>query len=198
MGNKVYGKIEWQEFRKEILELVILYHHVKEYANFKTDRIKYIESFFHLSRKQAITSFFIKVGFLVLKDGNPSLFNFLSEDSYSELYKLYEPKFRVIRNKYYAHSDKAHEKLKAITLTNDDIEDVYSKIISLAQEIDAKYNDSFNYDMVSNARGIKSIEHFIEKSIELNDLKKSLLEHNFKAKVELEIMSGKIKILGAL
>lgn len=65
MKKKSYEKAEWQEFRKEVLELVRLYHQVKEYSEFDKDKIEYIKNFFHSSRSQAITSFFIKVGFLV-------------------------------------------------------------------------------------------------------------------------------------
>lgn len=196
MAKKEISKEGWQEFRNEILELVILYHHVKEYADFDKEKIKYFESFFHLSRKQAITSFFIKVGFLI-SNGSPTLKDFLLADDYSGLLNLYKPKVKQVRDFWHSHNLKSKLPLN-FTISNGDIEVVYSKIISLAQEIDKKYNDSYNYEMVSNAGGIKSIEHLIERSIELNDLKKSLLEQNFKAKVELEIMSGKINILGAL
>ncbi len=55
MATKVFGKEDWKEFRNEILELVILYHHVKEYSEFDKDKIEYIKNFFHLSKKQAIT-----------------------------------------------------------------------------------------------------------------------------------------------
>jgi uncharacterized protein YlzI (FlbEa/FlbD family) len=197
MVKKVYGKAEWQEFRNEILDLVTLYHQVKEYSEFDKDKIEHIKSFFHLSKKQAITSFFIKVGFLVMKDGNPSLFHFLKEEEYYQLLQLYEPKIRVLRNKFYAHSDKSHEKLQIITLTNEDIDELYAQIISSAKNIDQRFEDPWIYDFVHNADGIKSIESLIDDSIELHNLKSALVKNDFKANVELEIMNGKILILDA-
>jgi hypothetical protein len=195
MGKKEFDFAEWQEFRKEVFELVILYHHVKEYSAFDKDKIEYINSFFHLSRQQAITSFFIKVGFLLMKDGNPSLFNFMTIGDYNKLFEFYEPKIRIIRNKFYAHSDKSHEKLKAIALANKDVDDLYNKLISSAVEIDLKFNDSCRYNMVHNANGINSIESIIDCCIELNNLKSAIMNNDYKANVELDIMSGKIKIV---
>lgn len=194
MGKKVYGKTEWQEFRNEILELVILYHHVKEYSEFDKYKIEYIKSFSHLSKKHAITSFFIKVGFLVTH-GRPTLKDFLSKEEHNELMLIYNSKVGLVRNKLYAHNAKTDKNLKNFTLSYEDVEELYSKIISSAKQIDKKQEDSFVYDFVYNADGIKSIESLIDYSIELDKLKDELMEHGFKANVELGIMDGKIKIV---
>lgn len=197
MEKKVYGKAEWKEFRNEILELVILYHHVKEYSEFDKDKIDYIKSFFHLSKKQAITAFFIKVGFLVT-DGSPTLGNFLGKEDYDELMKIYNSKVGLVRNKLYAHNAKTDGKMKNFTLSNEDVEELYTKIISHAQAIDNNIEDQFLYDFVNNADGIKSIESFIDDSIELYNLKRNLRDGEFKANIELGIMDGKIKIVEGL
>lgn len=194
MAKKEFSKEDWQEFRKEVLDLVILYNHVKEYAEFDKNKIEYINSFFHLSRKQAITSFFIKVGFLVT-DGSPTLKNFLGKEDYDELMKIYFSKVGLVRDKLYAHNAKTDGKMKNFTLSNEDVEELYTNIISSAQAVDNKFDDRFLYDFVHNADGIKSIESYIADSIELDTLKHALRTHDFKAKVELEIMSGKIKIV---
>lgn len=194
MSKIEFDKEDWLEFRNEIIELVILYHQVKEYLEFDKDNIEYIKSFFHLSKKQAITAFFIKVGFLVT-DGSPTLKNFLGKEDYDELMKIYISKVGLVRDKLYAHNAKTDRKMKNFTLSNEDVEVLYAKIILLAKEIDEKYNDSCNYEMVSNAGGIKSIEHFIERSIELKELKQSIIEQGYKASVELSISTGKIKIV---
>jgi hypothetical protein len=194
MGKKVYGKAEWQEFRNEILEMVILYHHVKEFSEFDKDKIEYIKSFFHLSKKQAITAFFIKVGFLVT-DGTPTLRNFLGKEDYDELMKIYISKVGLVRDKLYAHNAKTDEKMTNFSLSNKDIEEMYCKIISSARDIDKKFDDLMIYDFVSNADGIKSIEALIDVSIEMDKLKDELMEHGFRSNVELGIMNGKIKIV---
>jgi hypothetical protein len=197
MGKKEYGKAEWQEFRNEVLELVILNHHVKEYSEFDKDKIEYIKSFFHLSKKQTITAFFIKVGFL-LTDGRPTLKDFLSKEEHDELMLIYNSKVGLVRNKLYAHNAKTDKKMKNVTLSNEDVEELYSKIISSAKDIDKKFDDLMFYDFVSNADGIKSIESFIACSIELRNLKSALIKNDFKANVELGIMDGKIKIVDVL
>lgn len=194
MAKKAYGNEDWQEFRKEILRLVILYHHVKEYSEFDTNKIEYIKSFFYLSKTHAITAFFIKVGFLVT-NGRPTLKNFLSVRDYNELIQIYNSKVGLVRDKLYAHNAKSDVKMKNFTLSNDDVEEMYAKIISSAQDIDKKFDDVFIYEFVSNADGIKSIESMIDDSIELEKLKDALMECDFKANVELGIMSGKIKIV---
>jgi hypothetical protein len=194
MAIKEFDKEDWKEFRNEILELVILYNHVKEYSDFDKNKIEYIKSFFHLSRKQAITSFFIKVGFLVT-DGSPTLKNFLGKEDYDELMKIYISKVGLVRDKLYAHNAKTDGKMKNFTLSNGDVEELYTNIISSAQAVDNKFDDRFHYDFVHNTDGIKSIESYIADSIELDTLKHALRTHDFKANVELEIMSGKIKIV---
>lgn len=194
MAKKEFDKEDWQEFRKEILELVILYHHVKEYSEFDIDKIEYIKSFFHLSKKQAITAFFIKVGFLVT-NGSPTLRNFLEKEDYDELIKVYISKVGLVRDKLYAHNAKTDGKMKNFTLSNEDVEELYTYIISSAQAVDNKFDDRFLYDFVHNADGIKSIESIIDDTIELDTLKQDLRAHDFKANVELEIMTGKIKIV---
>lgn len=193
MNKKIYDKEDWQEFRKEILELVMLYNQVKEYSDFTKDKIEYIKSLFFLSQRNAITAFFIKVGFLVT-DGVPSLKNFLSKESIDELIVLYNKKVGLVRNKIYAHNAKSDKIMNGFSLSNEDVEEVYYKIISLAQEIDRKHNDLKVYEFISNADGIKSIEHLIQDSMELTELKKKIRSKGFKSNVELEIMTGKIKI----
>lgn len=192
MGKTEYSITEWKEFRNEILDLVNLYHHVKEYADFDTDKIKYIERFFHLSRKQAITSFFIKVGFLI-SNGTPTLKDFLSYDDYNELFRLYESKVKKICDLLYAHNLKSKLPLN-YTLSNSDVEEMYAKIIATAKTIDQNFEEPYSYDFVLNADGIKSIESLIDRTIELKKLKDELIKSNFKAKVELGIYDGKIKI----
>lgn len=194
MAKKVYGKEDWIEFRKEVLDLVILYQQVKEYAEFDRNKIGFIESFFYLSKRNAITAFFIKVGFLVTS-GRPTLKDFVSDENYNELIRIYNSKVGLVRDKLYAHNAKTDGKMKNFTLSNEDIDELYTKIISSAQGIDNKFDDRFIYDFVHNADGIKSIESFIDDSIELDALKDALMTRHFKANVELEIMSGKIKIV---
>jgi hypothetical protein len=194
MVKKVYGKSDWQEFRKEILELVILYHHVKEFSEFDKDKIEYIKSFFYLSKKQAITAFFIKVGFLITQ-GTPTLKNFLGKEDYDELMKIYTSKVGLVRDKLYAHNAKTDKKMTNFSLSNNDMEDMYGKIISSAQDIDKKFEDTCIYSFVYNSDGIKSIESLIANCIELRNLKSELRKHNYKALVELGIMDGKINIL---
>lgn len=192
MGKKVYGKTEWLEFRHEIIELVILYHHVKEYAEFDKEKIKYVERFFHLSRKQAITSFFIKVGFL-MSYGTPSLKDFLLDD-YDELFQLYDSKVKKNRDLLHAHNLKT--KLPAnYTLSNNDVEELYAKIIAASKMIDKNFDESYKYEFVSSADGIKSIESLIDRNIELKNLKDELIKSNFKATIELGILDGKIKMV---
>lgn len=196
MVKKNYGKEDWIEFRNEILDLVSLYHQVKEFSAFDKNKIQFIESFFYLSKRNAITAFFIKVGFLI-SNGTPTFKDFLSEDTYSELFKIYDPKIKTLRDKYYAHNVKTHESLKNLNLANDDVEELYAKIISSAQEIDKKYEDAFVYDFVVNSDGIKSIESIIDDSNELDILKDALAlsANNFRANVEMDMISSKIKIV---
>ena len=193
MEKKVYGKAEWKVFRKEILELVILYHHVKEYSEFDKDKIEYIKSFFLLSKKQAITAFFIKVGFLVTS-GSPTIRNFHIKDDYDELMKIYNSKVGLVRDKLYAHNAKTDVKMKNFTLSNEEVEELYTKIITLAKDIDKEFDDYFTYDFVHNVDGIKSIESFIDDSIELINLKKQIRYAGYQATANLGIMDGKIKI----
>lgn len=195
MVKKVYGKAEWQEFRNEILDLVTIYHQVKEYSEFDKDKIEHIKSFFHLSKKQAITSFFIKVGFL-LKNGAPTFKDFITTEHYNTLFQLYDSKIKSVRDYLFAHNLK--QKLdENFTLSNKDIDDLYATFISTAKEIDQRFEDPWIYDFVHNADGIKSIESLIDDSIELHNLKSALVQNDFKANVELEIMNGKIIILDA-
>lgn len=193
MNKKIYDKEDWQEFRKEIFELVILYNQVKEYSCFDKDKIEFVKSFFYLSQRNAITSFFIKVGFLIT-DGIPTLKNFIPKDTYGVLISLYNKKVGLVRNKIYAHNAKSDKIMNGFSLSNEDVEEVYYKIISLAQEIDRKHNDLKVYEFVLNTDGIKSIEHLIQDSMELTELKKNIRNKGFKSNVELEIMTGKIKI----
>jgi hypothetical protein len=194
MTKKIYNKEDWQEFRKEVLELVILYCQVKEYSTFDKDKIEYVKSFFYISQRNAITAFFIKVGFLVT-NGTPTLKNFISKETYDDLILLYNKKVGLVRDKMYAHNAKSDKKMKDFSLSNEDVEEVYSKIISLAQEIDEKYDDRYAYEFINNAEGIKSISYYIERSIELDSLKKSIRDLGYKASVELSITTGKIKIV---
>ena len=193
MKKELNGKTEWQEFRNEILELVILYQHVKEFSEFDKKKIDYIKNFFYSSKKQAITSFFIKVGFL-LNNGTPSLKNFMPIEDYNTLYQLYKSKIKSVRDFIFAHNLK--QKIdKKFTLFNEDIDNLYTKIISSAKEIDKRFNENWSYDFVHNADGIKSIESLIDDVLELENLKDQLLNTSLNAKVELVITTGKIKII---
>lgn len=194
MAKNVYGKEDWLDFRNEILDLVILYNQIKEYSEFDKNKIEFIKSFFYLSKRNAITAFFIKVGFLVT-NGLPTLKNFLSKEDYDKIIQIYNLKVGLVRDKWYAHNVKSGKQMKNFTLSNDDVEEIYTKIISLAQEIDKSYDDMLCYDFVANSDGIKSIESIINDSIELDNLKDDLMECDFKGNVELGIMSGKIKFL---
>ncbi|WP_300665170.1 hypothetical protein [Fluviicola sp.] len=191
MAKKEYEKEDWQIFRGEILELVILYNQIKEYSDFDKDLAKHIKSFFFLSRNNAIAAFFIKVGF-VLEDGTPTLRNFLSEEDILELLDSYRPKIKRIRDKFYAHNNKAS--VASVKLTNEEVDELYNKIISKCQKIDDKYDDSYVYSFVGNSEGIKSIKHIIEASNELFDLKESVIATNLEATLKMDRLTGKFHI----
>ncbi len=192
MAKKEYGVDDWRKFREEILQLVILYKQIKEYTDFDESKIVYIKSFFHLSRNNAISAFFIKVGFLI-KNGSPTLHDFLSEEDFLELFKIYTPKVQKIRDKVYAHNNKAVLP-PDFRITNEDVEEVYSKIISLAEKMDSSYGESFLYDFVTGADGIKSIESLIDDSNKWHELINKLLENDFNVNIEMDIRTGELKI----
>lgn len=146
MAKKEYGIEDWRKFREEILQLVILYKQIKEYSDFDESKIKYIKSFFHLSRNNAISTFFIKVGFLI-KNGSPTLHDFLSDEDFLELFKIYNPKVQKIRDKVYAHNSKAVLPPN-FRITNDDVDEVYSKIISLAKKMDSSFGEAYLYEYI--------------------------------------------------
>jgi hypothetical protein len=196
MAKQEYGKEGWSEFRKEILQLVMLYKQVKEYTDFDKTKINCIKTFFYLSRDNAIASFFIKVGF-VISDGSPTLRNFLSTEEMLELLNVYQPKVQLIRNKVYAHNNKT--KLpRTFKLTNNDVEEVYNKIISLSQQIDSRFEQSYIYEWINGYEGIKSLEHIIESSNKYHELHEQVRANGLKAYVEMSITSGELKIFQKL
>lgn len=190
MAKKIYGKEDWEIFRGHVLDLVILYKHVKEFAFFDVEKLQYIPSFFFLSQKNAITSFYIKLGFL-LSNGKPTFKNFLSHDDYNDLNGIYKSKLKDIRDKVYAHNIKT-ELPDDFRISDDDVDLLYSKIISFAEALDEKYDDIYNYDFVGNTDGIKSIEPFIQSSIELDIIQSALIENGYKGTFELNLRTGKI------
>ena len=192
MAKQEYGKEGWNEFRKEILQLVMLYKQVKEYTDFDKTKINYIKTFFYLSRDNAIASFFIKVGF-VISDGSPTLRNFLSTEEMLELLNVYQPKVQLIRDKVYAHNNKTKFP-RTFKLTNDDVDEVYNKIISLSQQIDSRFEESYIYEWINGYEGIKSLEHIIESSNKYHELHEQILANGLKAYVEMSITSGELKI----
>jgi hypothetical protein len=194
MEKKVYGKSDWQEFRKEILELVILYHHVKEYSEFDKDKIEYIKSFFHLSKKQAITSFFIKVGFLVT-EGTTTLRNFLRKEDYDVLMKIYISKVGLVRDKLYAHNARTDKKMKGFSLKNEDVDFVYNQIISLSTEVDKKFDEDYYYNDINGSEGVSSIEYLMDSFQEFQQFKRKLRELGFQAKVKLDVSTGNVEII---
>lgn len=188
MAKKEYGKEDWQTFREEIFELVVLYNQIKEYSKFDIELAKYIKSFFISSKNNAIAAFFIKVGF-VLADGTPTLRNFLSEEDILELLESYRPKIQLIRDKFYAHNNK--HVVASLKLTNEEVDELYNKIISKCQKIDDKYEDPWVYSFVGNSEGIKSIEHIIRASNELFELKESVIATNLEASLKMDRLTGK-------
>lgn len=191
MVMKEYGREDWQIFRKEILELVMLYSQLKEYANFNRNMIKQIESFFYLSHNNTIASFFIKFGF-ILDDGTPTLRNFLSKEDIDELRQSYEPKIKRRRDKFYAHNNKSS--LASLNISTDEIDELYNKIISKCEKIDLMYNEPYQYSRVHGAEGIQSIEYLIENSNKFFDLQEKLIANDFEATVKLDIQSGEVLI----
>ncbi|MEX1192430.1 MAG: hypothetical protein WEA99_10695 [Brumimicrobium sp.] len=195
MVKRKYTKKDWEEFRKEILDLVILYNHVNEYSQFTKDQIEIIQSFYFLSRKQAIGSFYIKLGLIIDKsNGNTCLFNFLDHDRYESLRMLYKEKVKIIRDNLFAHHNLKKAK-QVDQITNEEIDFLFNEIIKSAEIIDKKFNDPFHYSFVSNSDGIKSLIPIINESFELGKLKNELIENDFKGRVELGIQDGKIRLL---
>lgn len=183
MAKKTYSKEDWFEFRKEILELVMLYKQIKEFTNFDINKIELIESFFHLSRKNAITSFYIKLGFL-MSNGKPTFKDFLSHEDFNDLNGTYKLKLKDIRDKVYAHNAKS-QLPSSLQILNEDVDLLYTMIISYAEKIDQKYEETFYYHDVINSEGIRSIEYFISNSIKYNELQEELLNIGNKAEVEM-------------
>ena len=194
MGKRMGTKKEWEEFRKEILELVILYKLVNEYSSLSDKHIKLIGSFYYSSRKNTVKAFYIQLGF-ILSNGCPTLKNFVSPEEFSSLYELYKKrKLKEIRDKRITHNLKTKIKQQE-PLSQDDVDLVFNKVIEVSKQVDEEFNDPFHYDSVLNGEGIKSLIPLIENSIKLIDLENQILNNDFKASVEMDVVSGEIKLI---
>jgi hypothetical protein len=192
--NKELSEKDWNEFRNEVFELVMIYHQVKEYSNFDPDKIKNIKSFFFLSKRNAITAFFIKVGF-ILSNGITTLKDFIDDEKFKHVSMIYRAKLQLIRNKIYAHNAKSDKRLTEFSLSNEDVDLLFNQIITLSKEVDKEFQVEFNYDFVIGAEGIKSLENIIESSNDLIILKKKLMTLGYQAKVKLDISTGKLNVI---
>jgi hypothetical protein len=187
---------DWEKFRDEIFQLVILHIQIMEY--FKFDKKEYIPMFFELSKNNAISSFFIQCG-LIMRDGKPCIKNFLNNDEYSSLNDLFSNNILTIRNKYYAHYDKDNSYLKDAlsNLTNTEIDIFYNKIIDISKKLDIKYGlTNTEYEYVAGCRGISVLDSIIDSDLILKNIKLNVLKNkNKKITIYIEIQSGKLYYL---
>ncbi len=191
MGKKPYGLNDWLKFRDEILDLIVIYSHLREYEMLEEKHLELAPEFIHFSRIYTLRSLLIKFGFL-LTNVKPTFYDFLEKKDFEQLKSLYEGKVKSIRDFRVAHNVQSKHSSTEITL--EDIEILFNKLIQKAKGVDDKFGENFNYDFVHGALGICSLIPILDDSIELESIKEHLYSNNCESVVRINPKNNKIDI----
>lgn len=191
MGKKPYGLNDWLKFRDEILDLIVIYSHLREYESLEKKYLELAPVFIHNCRIYTLRSLIVKFGFL-LTNGKPTFIDFLDNNEFIDLKSLYEGKVKLLRDQRVSHNVKYKD--ASLELTCNDIEILFNKLIQKAKGVDDKFGENFNYDFVHEARGISSLIPILDDSIELESIKEYLYSNNCESVVRINPKNNKIDI----
>ena len=194
-------KEDWNEyFLNHVLKVFMLYEQITDFSSFNPEYYPYIKNYFVLSRDNTICAFFMKLGSL-MNNGTELLSNYINNDEqqkmFDDLLEKYKNGFIDVRDGLYAHN--IPERLKDISISNSDIEDILNILKAICVSISNSYDNKtqFTYNSIGND-GIKKIEPFIKRFIEDYKFKEEIRKipsafHNG-INVRMDMSDGNLKL----